>query len=138
MDSEKLRAPIHSLNPPTPICVNQEEKLKEVIKTMKDHHIGCVCVVDGQNKLQGIFSERDVLTRVVNKKLDTENTPVKEVMTPDPEYLFYDDEIAFALNRMHVGGFRHIPLLDLEGKPRGIISIKDIISYLIKHLKQTN
>ncbi|MFQ5675626.1 MAG: CBS domain-containing protein, partial [bacterium] len=59
-------------------------------------------------------------------------TQVKEVMTANPEYLFMDDEIAFALNRMHVGGFRHIPLVNLENTPQGVISVRDIAARLVE------
>jgi CBS domain-containing protein len=55
-------------------------------------------------------------------------------MTRHPEYLFPDDQIAFALNRMHVGGFRHIPLLGKNGIPVGIISVRDLVTYLNDNL----
>lgn len=133
MDSSTLRAPIKSLNPAQPICVSPETPVEKVIEIMRDNRIGCVCVVKG-HELVGIFTERDVLKRVFSQSKDL-TTKVSEVMTGDPEYLYHDDEIAFALNRMHVGGFRHVPLLGGDGQPVGVISIKDIVGHMMKDLK---
>lgn len=131
MDSTTLRSPIETLNPRKPICVSHDAPLSTVIATMKEHHIGCVCVVE--NKwLVGIFTERDLLAKVFGSDLDLQKTQVHEVMTANPEYLFMDDEIAFALNRMHVGGFRHIPLVNLQNTPQGVISVRDIAARLVE------
>lgn len=134
IDSTTLRSPIQILNPSKPICVKQKMRVNDVVKIMQENRIGCVCVVDDKNVLVGIFTERDILTKVL-ENLDFQKVIVEEVMTPNPEYLYYDDEIAFALNRMHIGGFRHIPLIDLNGKPVGVISVKDIVTYLLNNLE---
>lgn len=135
MDTTTLRSSIQILNPSKPICVKQKILVSDVVKEMQEHSIGCVCVVDDQNTLVGIFTERDALTKVLGKDLDINKVLVEEVMIPNPEYLYYDDEIAFALNRMHVGGFRHVPLINVEGKPMGVISVKDIVAHLIENLE---
>jgi len=132
MDSTTLSSPLETLNPKKAICVDHDASLKSVIQKMKEHGIGCVCVVE-KNWLVGIFTERDILKRVVCNNLNLEKTQVKEVMTANPEYLFMDDEIAFALNRMHVGGFRHIPLVNLENEPQGVISVRDIAAHLVQN-----
>ncbi|MFQ5864715.1 MAG: cyclic nucleotide-binding/CBS domain-containing protein [bacterium] len=133
MDSATLRSPINILNPPKPICVEYGTKVKEVIEIMQENRCGCVCVVD-QEKLVGIFTERDVLKKVVGHRKGLQDINIEEVMSPNPEYLYEDDEIAFALNRMHVGGFRHVPLINLDGKPVAVISVKDIVAHLMKSL----
>ncbi|MFQ5650212.1 MAG: cyclic nucleotide-binding/CBS domain-containing protein [bacterium] len=133
MDSSTLRSPIEALTPPKPICVAKGTSMREVVQIMKDNHIGCVCVVENRN-LVGIMTERDVLTKVIAANLDLQQTLVEEVMTADPEYLFVDDQIAYALNRMHVGGFRHVPLINLKGSPTGVISVRDILGYLVKNI----
>lgn len=137
MDSSTLLSPIQDLNPKTPICVQPTTSVHEVVQTMRNNRIGCVCVVE-DNALVGIFTERDALKRAISKKIDLKNTKVRQVMTVNPEYLYMDDEIAFALNRMHVGGFRHVPLLNLSGHPVGVISIKDIVAHLMKSLRGKN
>ena len=132
MDSTTLSSPLETLNPKKAICVDHHASLKSVIHKMKEHGIGCVCVVE-KNWLVGIFTERDILKKVVCSDLNLEKTQVKEVMTANPEYLFMDDEIAFALNRMHVGGFRHIPLVNLQNEPQGVISVRDIAAHLVQN-----
>ncbi len=129
MDVGTLRLPIASLKPHSPICVSMGTSVLEAVRRMNDQHIGCLCVVrDGV--LQGIVTERDVLTKVVGRRRDPKGLKVEDIMTPDPEYLWEGDTVAFALNRMHVGGFRHVPLIDGAGRPTGIISVKDIVAHL--------
>ncbi len=137
MDSSTLRSPIESLGPRKPTCVQTDTKILDVIKTMKENKFGCVCVVQDR-RLVGILTERDILTKVVGGNLDAAEVCAKDVMTPNPEYLFPDDQIAFALNRMHVGGFRHIPLTDLGGMPTGLVSVRDIAAFLVKSLQIDN
>ncbi len=132
MDSTTRRAPLKTLNPKKPISVDHDASLKSVIDKMKEHKIGCVCVVE-KGWLVGIFTERDILTKVACSDLDLKKIQVKEVMTANPEYLFMDDEIAFALNRMHVGGFRHVPLVNLQNEPQGVISVRDIAAHLVQN-----
>ncbi len=137
MDSSTLRSSIETLQPSKPISVNYGTVVSDVIKIMKKKRIGCVCVVQN-DELVGIFTERDVLTKVVGSDAEIEKVRVESVMTPSPEYLFQDDRIAYALNRMHVGGFRHIPLINFQGNPTGIISVKEIFACLIKNLNLRN
>ena len=80
----------------------------------------------------GIFTERDVLTKVVGKPLDLDRTPVLALMTPDPEVLSPDDRVSFALNKMTVGGFRHVPLVDEQGRPAGVVSMRNIVDYMVE------
>ena len=134
MHSTSLRLPIKRLNPPKPISVQVGQTVLQAIDIMQKNRIGCVCVVE-DDKLTGIITERDILIRVIGCDCNIDNVTVEEVMTPTPEYLFQDDEIAFAMNRMHVGGFRHVPLTDLQGRPTGIISVKDIVAHLISNLE---
>lgn len=131
MDSTTLRSPIETLNPRKPVCVEVGTKLYDVLKIMKEKRIGCVCVVKNK-QLAGILTERDVLKRVVGAELDVEHVQIEDVMTSTPEYLFIDDQLAFALNRMDLGGFRHIPLINAQGEPSGIISVRDIMAHLVK------
>ena len=134
--STTLRSPISQLEPREPVCVRADSVVKEAIRQMQANRIGCVLVCDGQ-KLVGIFTERDVVMRVLSKGLDVEATDIGEVMTGNPDCLRPEDTIAFALNRMSVGSFRHIPLTDGEGRAVGIISVKDVFGYLVKTTKST-
>jgi CBS domain-containing protein len=89
-------------------------------RLMAKKRVGALLVVDGA-RLQGIFTERDVLFRVVAAQLDPEATLVGEVMTREPKTIGPADSFGHALAAMHQGGFRHLPVV-LNGAPIGIIS----------------
>ncbi|MGH7894730.1 MAG: CBS domain-containing protein [Candidatus Binatia bacterium] len=127
LDSRTIREPIRRLNPRSPLCVMPSTPLREAIAMMREHHIGCVLVVEGE-QLVGILTERDLLLKVESADLAK---PVAECMTAAPATLQLDDPIVWALNRMSVGGYRHVPLVDHAGKPVGIVSVKDIVHYIV-------
>ncbi len=81
----------------------------------------------------GVFSERDALMKLNIDSATLADRPVREFMTLGPETLQTSDKIAFAIHRMDLGGYRHIPILD-HGAIIGIISIRDILDYLTAHI----
>lgn len=129
LDDRFFREPISVLQPASPVCAETGTSVGDVVRQMQDHHIGCVLIV-AREKLVGVFTERDLLREVFGSKADLESSPVDELMTADPETLHPTDSIAFALNKMSLGGFRHVPLVDDENRPVGIISVKDIVDYI--------
>jgi CBS domain-containing protein len=131
LDEETLRHEIRALDPRAPIVVEPQASVLEAIALMQQNRVGCVLVARG-GKLKGIFTERDVLTDVVGKAIDPAKTPIRRLMTPNPESLRLTDSIAYALNKMSVGGYRHIPLVDESLTPVGIISVRDIINYIVR------
>ena len=104
-----------------------EKAVREAVAIMREHHVGCVLVVEGE-RLAGILTERDLLLKMEHADLDG---PVSRLMTPDPETLSPDDPIVYALNKMSVGGFRHVPLVDGDGRPVGVVSVKDVVDYIV-------
>lgn len=131
-DENTIKAPIRSLDLHKLIMVEEGTSIAQALDIMKKNRIGCVLVVKNE-KLTGIFTERDILMKIVGNRFNLSNMPVETFMTRDPECLQLDDMIAFALNRMHIGGFRHIPLVDEDHKPVGIVSVKDIVDHLVEH-----
>jgi CBS domain-containing protein len=126
-----LHQPIRELATLKPaICVPPGTSIRSAIERMQHSGVGCVLVEDDA-KLIGIFTERDVLTRVVGAAIDVDRTPVAAIMTPDPEALSPDDRVTYALNRMSVGGFRHIPLVDERGRPVGVVSMRNVVDYIV-------
>jgi CBS domain-containing protein len=130
LDQRMIREPITVLQPAKPICVDKQTTVAEAVRRMNDHHIGCVLVTE-RGRLVGIFTERDILREVVGAGTDADKTPVEGLMTADPEALSPSDAIVFALNKMSLGGFRHIPLVNEAYEPVGIISVKDVVDYIV-------
>ncbi len=139
MDARTLALPISKLNPQEPCCVERGTLVSEVIYLMQEGRFGCVLVVDEQGNLVGIITERDLLTKILGKSVNIADIVVDDIMSTSPESLHLDDPIAFALNLMHFGGFRHIPLLvsddDASSSPAGIVSSKDIVNHVANYLE---
>lgn len=129
LDTHTLQEPIRMLPFAPPLCVTRETSVAEAIRLMQEHHVGCVLVQEA-GRLVGIFTERDVLNKVAGSTHDPAQTPVEMVMTADPEALPGDASISFALNLMSDGGFRHLPLVDEEDRPIGMLSVRHVVNYL--------
>ena len=104
---------------------------------LAEQSIGCVLVTQN-DRLVGIFSERDVLLKLNTRAAELADHPVSEFMTPDPQSLDVDAKVAFALHRMSVGHYRHVPLTDKEGRPTGIISVRDVLRYLTDRMVEAD
>jgi len=126
---------IEVLKPRPPLTVRPETPVGEVLQQMVGDRMGCAAVIDENRRLLGIFTERDALMRLNVDAAKLSDKPVSAVMTTNPATLRARDKIAYALHRMNVGGFRHIPILDDDEKLVGVISIRGILAYLTeRHL----
>jgi len=123
-----LVVPISSVRMTRPRTVAPDDAVRHAIAVMRDDPTGAVVVVAG-GKTVGIFTDRDVLKKVaiVDGALDE---PVERYMTADPVVLREDDMMAFALNKMGVGGFRHIPVTR-EGELVGMITARDVMNWVL-------
>ena len=97
--------------------------------TMKRMRSECVVVMDDE-RIVGIFTERDFLNRVAAPGLDPATLPVREVMTRDPQTLTPDDRISYAINGMAIGGYRSVPIVDDEGRPIAVLNVRDVLRHL--------
>jgi CBS domain-containing protein len=113
----------------TPLVVESNASLASVIEAMQNEERGTLLVVES-GKLVGIFTERDVLMKVAGHPIDLQSSKVSVFMTSDPVTLPADSTVAFALNRMVVEGFRHIPLVDDDNRPVAEVSMRDLIEYM--------
>ena len=111
------------------IVLNEQASLREVIDNLQRFHIGCV-LLENDNKISGIFTERDIVQIIVGNRHNLEETRIVDFMTKSPDTLYREDPIAFALNKMISGGYRHIPIVDENEKPIGVIAMQDIINHL--------
>jgi CBS domain-containing protein len=128
VEADLLRDRIERLWPKSPATVTPDTSVADVLKRMVEAKIGCVMVVE-KGKLVGIFSERDALMKLNTDAKKFMMRPISQFMTADPVTLETNDKIAYALHKMNVGGYRHVPIL-FEGKLAGVISIRDILRYL--------
>lgn len=124
-----LRDRVAALAPKQPITVPPGMPVGDVLRLMVEHRIGCVLVTD-EARLVGIFSERDALRKLGATAAAQAARPVSELMTTNPQTLVADAKIAFAVHRMDLGGYRHIPIVDQQGDLTGIISARDILRHL--------
>lgn len=130
LGSDSLRVALKVLPLPKPVTVKAADPVGEAIRQMQQGHFGAVLVLAADGKLAGIFTERDVLFKLANKGKDWSKEPVSAHMTPNPEALPYDASLAFALNMMTEGGYRHIPIVDKDGNAVAICSMKDVVRYI--------
>ncbi|MFQ5650213.1 MAG: cyclic nucleotide-binding/CBS domain-containing protein [bacterium] len=130
-----LRVTIDSLNLKKAVVVNIGTTMRKCIDTMAARHFGCLLIVDG-DKLVGIFTERDALLRIAGQGYDLEKEKIDEFMTRDPTSMKVSDTIEKALRLMNDGGYRHVAVVDDTGRPVSVLSVKDIISYIIEFFPQ--
>ena len=124
---------VSALRPQAPIVVQHDQPVSTVLKFMLDKKIGCVFITQ-DNKIVGVFTERDALNRI-NAAIDAhKDKPISEFMTPDPKSLGSDANLAFAVRMMDQGGYRHILILDGEGNPEGVTSVRDILGFVAERM----
>ena len=111
------------------IVLNEKVTLRETIDKIQKEHVGCILLINN-SKLSGIFTERDIVQKIVGNRYDLEKEYVIDFMTIRPDVLHQNDAIGFALNKMIEGGYRHIPIINESGGPIGVISMQDIINHL--------
>ena len=121
---------LDALGVAAPEIVDAATDVDDAIRRMHDKGIDCVLVVDG-GRLVGIFTDRDAVLKVAGTK--PEDHRIGALMTHDPVVLRHDETIAVAINKMAVGGFRHIPIVD-DGRPTGVVSARDVFRHLAQSL----
>jgi len=122
------------LQPKKPITVRPTATVRQAMELMLDHDIGALLIAGDDGKLLGIFSERDLLTKVAGLHEAYAELPVQQFMTGNPETVTATDTLAFALHKMDVGGYRHLPVLK-EGLPVGVISVRDMLRHITRLCK---
>jgi CBS domain-containing protein len=138
-DTRLLREPASVLPVRKPLVLSRLHSVTDAVRSMQSEHRGAVLVTeDGttQSRVVGIFTERDVLFRIVDQGRNPATLPLAELMTAEPECLRDDETIADVLRMMSVGGFRHVPIVDAEGRPVQIVSVRDVVQFLVEAFPQ--
>ena len=114
------------------ISVAAAAMVAEAVDVMATRDVGAVLALTEDGLVAGIFSERDLLLRVVNAGRDPKTTPVSLVMTRDVRFVSPGTTIEAALALMHVNRFRHLLVID-GPKVYGLISMRDLVYQMIRH-----
>ena len=124
-----LSMPLSALPLKEPITLEADATVSKAIELLTERREGCVIVREGDDPVAGIFTERDATARVFARQRDPRELKLSDVMTRNPYTLQKDDALAFALHRMGVDGFRHLPVLD-EGRVIGFLSMRTVLGAL--------
>ena len=127
---ETLRVPLSSIDAGIAKTLPVGALVDEAVRIIEHPGISCVMITDADGRLVGLITERDLCTRVISKNVDPKSARVEEIMTADPITLRTDQLLTFALAQMDVGGYRHIPLVDRDSRPAGVITARRIINYI--------
>jgi CBS domain-containing protein len=135
LSPREIHVPLHSLMYP-PVIIDIEGSTQEAIDRMLDNKVGAILIVS-DGVLKGIFGERDVLLKILNKPVgNLTQIPIEQFMKADPQTAHVEDSLDTAILYMAQGGYRHIPIVNEQNQPVGIVSIRHIISYLVEHFPQ--
>ena len=118
------------------VCrVSPRDTVEQVVRKMVDCRTGFALVIDGDDGaavVVGIFTERDFVNRVVAAGADV-SMPVEAVMTRGPTVVRTGATVYSAVETMEAEGFRHLPVVNEAGQPVGVLSVKDVMRYLVEY-----
>ena len=114
---------------PEPLAMPAETFASEAVARMCERNYGSVVVVDADRRPLGIFTERDVMRRIVNERRDPAGTPLSEIMTRDIRVAREDDAVLDWLRIMSNERFRRLPIVDDEGRIKAVMTQGDFVSY---------
>ena len=130
-DNPVCRETVGHLSSPNPITAPADTTVHDVIEIMQLHRIGAV-LLETDGKLVGVFSERDLVNRILGEDIRPD-TPVNTLVSPDPVYLQKTDQIGKAIGLMAELGLRHLPVCSDNLEIEGILSVRQIIQCLAEH-----
>jgi CBS domain-containing protein len=126
---------VSRLDPRPPLQLAPSQTVAEAVALLRQEQVGCLIICEN-NKLVGIFTERDLIRRILapGKPLTMR---LAECMTPRPAVVDPKESIWTAIARMESGGYRHLPVVDATGRPQGVLSVKQIVHYIVEHFPST-
>lgn len=117
------------------VSATGDMSVRGACRLMAENNVGALVIVES-GRIAGIFTERDVLTKVLAGDLDPDATALETVMVADPQTIQADRPLAHALHMMADGGFRHVPVVDTQGVPLGMVSARDALGEDIVDLER--
>jgi CBS domain-containing protein len=121
----------------SPLLVAAGTSVADAIALMRERRTGYVLVAEA-GQISGIFTGHDLLERVTAAGHAPRAVAIEQVMTRDPVVLRHDDTLAVAIHKMVMGSFRHIPLVDADGRIDGVLSAHQVLEHLhrLLHLSE--
>jgi len=120
-----------------PITCREDKPVNEVMDIFAENNIGCIAITDSENKVRGIFTERDYILKIApNKNSDTSKIAIVEHMTPNPFCVDEQQTIGKILGIMRLNKFRHIIITNQDKTINKIISVKDLLDWLCDSLTE--
>jgi CBS domain-containing protein len=127
---------VSRLRPGPLVCLPATATVADAVDRMRSHRVGCVLVCDDASRLIGIFTERDLLRRIL--ATDTSlDVSLRSCMTPSPQTINQGEPVGVGVGRMQQGGYRHLPVVDESMRPVGVLSSRGVIHYLVEHFPST-
>lgn len=125
---------VSRLEPTEPRGIDADRTIADAVAVMREENVGCLLITEA-GLLAGIFTERDLLTRVLapGRPLDTS---IRLCMTTNPVTVSPKDSVRTAIKRMQSGGYRHLPVVDEAGHPVGVLSARRVVHYLAEHFPE--
>jgi CBS domain-containing protein len=119
-----------------PPSVGLEATVAEAIQVMLENSVGGVAVVDAERRVAGIFTERDVLRKLALSGLDPQQTAVRQLMTTPVDMATADTSPGEAFEEMVSRHYRHLPIVDRDGRLLGLLSIRHLLQWRLDELSQ--
>lgn len=126
---------VSRLDPSDPHHLSPAQTVAEAVALLRRQQVGCLLVCEN-HRLVGIFTERDLTQRILAKGKPL-TLSLSECMTPNPTTVDPKEPIAAAIQKMEAGGYRNLPVVDESGKPLGVLSVKQIVHFIVEHFPGT-
>lgn len=131
--AEIFRTPVGYLPRAEWVALPEDTPVARAVAAMKVARSTCVLLTDAEGRLSGIFTARDALLRLGGVPVEAESSPIARFMTARPDALRLDHPIAYALNFMHLGGHRHVPIVDVDDRPVGLVGTREVVAWLSEY-----
>jgi len=121
------------------VVVGPEAAIQEAARLMREHHVGCLVVVEereGRTVPVGMLTDRDLVVELLALDLDPDTVCVGDVMSPGPVVAYEEDRLWDTLRRMRIEGVRRLPVVDREGALQGILALDDLLELLAGELAE--